>query len=74
MSNTLLEDIIKEDNITSLDKLKSILDELITFWRNYQKENNVLEQIDIGGCYIDAYQTIRKNVFGEILPLESKAD
>lgn len=52
--------------------VKAHLDELIRFWRKRQKEadGEMCADASIASCYVDAYQTVRKNLFGELLEEE----
>jgi len=43
------------------DRTKRIIDSMIMHWRN-------VEFSQIGQYYIDALQSVRKNIFGEVLP------
>ena len=60
--------------IMDLQEIKGMLDRLIIYWR-IQKEKAIAKN-SIGGdidkqtasCYIDAYQSVRKNIFDELLP------
>lgn len=45
------------------------LDMLIEFWRNQRKRKTVdkgSEDELVALCYVDAFQSIRKNLFGEV--------
>ncbi len=45
---------------------KKTLDECIQYWRNKKSNETTPEQKLIAECYIDAYQSTRKNIFGEL--------
>lgn len=55
------------------DSVRSYLDGCIRYWRGKKKEA-ILQKSDeeklIAMCYIDAFQSVRSSLFGEILPLE----
>jgi 3-hydroxy-3-methylglutaryl CoA synthase len=48
------------------EDVKKHLDDLIDFWRDKKSKEVFMEEISIAECYIDAYQSIRKNLFGEL--------
>ena len=63
------------------DELKEYLDNVITLWRNRKKKYedtiekepdvcaDMLEQFEeilMASCYIDAYQSVRVSLFGEL--------
>ncbi len=49
----------------SHDEIKKMLDNSIMFWR--EREHS-LAQSSFAKYYVDAYQSVRKNIFGETLP------
>lgn len=51
------------------EEIRQYLDECITFWRQ-KRDQPMNEQSYTVMCthYIDAYQSVRKSVFGEVLP------
>lgn len=61
----------KNDEIVIFEKkyVKEYLDDMIEYWRNKRDEaHNVSDDQDklIASCYVDAYQSVRKNLFGEL--------
>lgn len=60
------------------DDVKKHLDNLIKYWRKKRGDEMKIGEtashdftaILIAQCYIDAYQSIRKNLFGMILPID----
>ena len=68
---------MKETNIVisfTEEDVKKHLDDLIEFWHETRKElpsarileYNIDDDILVAECYIDAYQSIRNNLFGEL--------
>ena len=61
--------------INDLEEIKKMLDKLIIFWRAKKVEAEAKDSIggdldkQTAGCYIDAYQSVRKNIFDELLPV-----
>lgn len=65
------------------EEFRDSLDNKIRYWRKVHKEARLNKEVVTqdtttmlgikAGCYIDAYQTVRKELFGETLP-EEKAD
>jgi hypothetical protein len=57
--------------LDTLPEIKSHLDECIMHWRRIRDEAKIEEGYEIvyhsAICYIDAYQSLRKTIFGEIL-------
>ena len=59
--------------IKDLQEIKEMLDKLIIYWR--VQKDKATSKNSIGGdldkhtasCYVDAYQSVRKNIFGELL-------
>ena len=49
-------------------KVKEYLDGRIRYWRN-QRDNNT-PYTQIAPCYIDAFQSVRTSLFGELLAKE----
>jgi hypothetical protein len=49
--------------INDLDTIKNHIDECIVFWRKKRDE----EKVKYAYYYIDAYQSIRASIFGEML-------
>lgn len=67
----------------NIEEIKTYLDNVITIWRkrkeesknaliNISSDSNMAEQyndeIFMSRCYIDAYQSVRISLFGELLP------
>ena len=53
------------------DNVKQYLDSAIKLWRinlqNAKEFKNTEEEL-VASCYIDAYQSMRISIFGELLP------
>ncbi len=47
--------------LNDLEEIKKMLDELIDYWREEKKNGS-----DIALYYVDAYQSVRKNIFDEL--------
>lgn len=47
--------------------IKKYLDQCIEYWR-YKRDNDPDGRYSFSYFYIDAYQSMRKTIFGEILP------
>jgi hypothetical protein len=47
--------------------IKSYLDECIVFWRD-KRDNSVDTEHTMAVCYVDAFQSMRTSLFGELLP------
>ncbi len=66
--------------LTDLQEIKGMLDKSIVYWREERKAASVADSFSKEAdktnirreyaalCYIDAYQSIRKNIFDELLP------
>lgn len=39
----------------------------IRYWRNHKNERKDMENDILSDCYIDAYQSVRISLFGELL-------
>jgi len=57
--------------------IKTYLDDCIVFWRNKQDNISIHKNEDIRAYsmaehYIDAFQSMRMSLFGELLPVEEK--
>jgi hypothetical protein len=52
-------------------EVKNYLDSVIIFWRK-QRDDKITRGIDNQQevCYIDAYQSVRVSLFGEMLPID----
>lgn len=52
------------------DEIKEYLDDAIRHWR--KKRDNATTDGDkvMAVCYVDAFQSVRVSIFGELLPLE----
>ncbi len=50
-----------------IEEAKKTLDECIEFWRSKKSFETIADKKFMAECYIDAYQSMRKNIFGEIL-------
>lgn len=55
--------VIKINN----EELKQYLDGSIKYWRVKRKEAKDQDSLLIATCYIDAFQSVRTSVFGELL-------
>ena len=62
MSNTTQKQL-------TLEEFKPMLDDMIRHYRQ-KVVNATSEDRLISECYIDAYQSVRKNFYGEVLPKE----
>lgn len=51
----------------SQDEIRQYLDQIITIWRERRMSSNSDEYSMICKCYIDAYQSVRSTLFGEML-------
>ena len=51
------------------EDVKEYLDKSITFWRDLRKDGD-----EIAIYYIDAYQSVRSSIFGELLPKEDRRE
>ena len=60
-------DCIKDD-VESLVLLKQYLDSCIKYWRERKLEDLIDPNPGTCACYIDAFQSVRTSVFGELLP------
>jgi hypothetical protein len=52
----------------SQDEIRKYLDEIITIWRERRQHSMDNDYSLMCKCYIDAYQSVRATLFGEILP------
>lgn len=52
------------------DKLREYLDHAIRSWRKEKIEALTEEDKLIASCYIDAFQSVRVSMLGELLPFE----
>lgn len=57
-----------EENMTPAE-IKRYLDDAITSWRKIRDESSDAEQTR-AVHYIDAYQSVRMTLFGELLPMD----
>jgi hypothetical protein len=51
--------------------VKAYLDECIVFWRQKRDVNlgaDKIPEFNMAVCYIDAFQSMRMSLFGELLP------
>ena len=55
----------------SPSQAKQYLDDCIRHWRKIEKDKSQ-DKNQIAKYYIDAYQSVRMSLFGELLPLPSK--
>lgn len=56
--------------------IKSHLDSMIRFWRDVRDRAKAEQKFMKGftaSCYIDAYQSMRKSIFNELLPEEEQS-
>jgi hypothetical protein len=53
--------------------VKGEIDSLICGWRAQAESAEDLESLMISQCYIDAYQTLRRRVYGRTLPKQKAA-
>ncbi len=63
-----------EMKLSPIDTLKYI-DNSIIFWRNKKKkahEANLGPDEAMARCYVDAFQSVRISIFGELLPKEEE--
>lgn len=59
MSNTI--------SFTKKD-VKNYLDECIIYWRKVRANHlRMTKERDMANCYIDAFQSVRSSLFGELL-------
>jgi hypothetical protein len=56
-----------------LDETKDYLDRMIRYWRKRFEAAETADDILTARCYIDAFQSVRISVFGELLPPEGGA-
>ena len=78
---------IRKNNLIPFEEeeIKAYLDCAIRFWRKKKEEANkkfdIIGVVDsaeencdvlIAGCYVDAFQSVRMSLFGELLPLEDQ--
>lgn len=61
----------KEMRMTEQEFL-SYLDRAIRIWRQKKEEAIAVCDKQIASCYIDAFQSVRVSVFGELLSMEDK--
>lgn len=47
------------------EDVKKYLDDMIDFWRE-NRDSGLSGERRMAECYIDAYQCVRKNLFGEL--------
>lgn len=52
----------------NLEDIKTYLDNCIRFWRRKRDE----DKREYAIFYVDAFQSVRKSIFGELLPVEEK--
>ena len=50
------------------EEINKYLDNVITLWRKRKEEYKDEDEIFMSRCYIDAYQSVRISLFGELLP------
>jgi hypothetical protein len=53
--------------------IKSYLDECIVFWRRKRDSHlgaDKIPEFNMAVCYVDAFQSVRMSLFGELLPME----
>jgi hypothetical protein len=53
--------------LESRESIKQYLDQCIKYWRE-KRDNDPDGEYKYSYFYIDAYQSMRKSIFGEILP------
>lgn len=53
------------------DELRDYLDDSIRAWREQRDSNIGRAEEHTATCYIDAFQSVRVSVFGELLPGDS---
>ena len=58
----------------SKQEIQDYLDDAIRNWRNRKEEYNNEENKLIAMCYIDAFQSVRVSLLGELLPIEQTHD
>lgn len=59
--------------ITDFDRLKEHVDTLIEHWRSKRDSGATPSERWTAICYVDAFQSLRANVFGGCLPAKSHA-
>jgi len=60
---------VRSDEVIPFDRgeIKAYLDRCIAFWRDKRKEGEWMATF-----YIDAFQSVRTSIFGELLPEERR--
>ena len=62
-------------DINNPEDIKEYLDKSIMNWRRSKENADNQEDMLVCGCYVDAYQSVRVSLFGELLPYSySKGD
>jgi len=49
-------------------EIRQYLDQVITIWRERRQRSQDDDYLMMCKCYIDAYQSVRQTLFGELLP------
>jgi hypothetical protein len=52
--------------------VREYLDKSITYWRDRRDSSRSEVDTEISTNYVDAFQSVRNSLFGELLPLKSK--
>jgi len=56
----------KKVDINNPEEIKKYLDNSITNWRRSKENADDQEDMLVASCYVDAYQSVRVSLFGEL--------
>lgn len=54
------------DKLTTFQEIKDYLDEAIVYWRDV-RDTGSGDEAEMAPFYIDAFQSVRMSIFGELL-------